>query len=118
VSNEGAVFEGWAILELMGHRKLAGRISEATLGGGAFIRIDVPGDGADVATQFYSPSAVYCITPTTEDIARRTASRNRPEPVTRYELPAAPEPRRAVLDVDPYDEGEDEDDEAEGGERP
>lgn len=98
-------FEGWAILELMGHRKLAGRVSEANIGGGAFIRIDVPGDGADVATQFYAPGAVYCITPCTEDLARRTAAGCRPAPVTEYELsPArrlAPPSERDDTDDDP-----------------
>lgn len=80
-------FEGWAILELMGHRRLAGRVSEATIGGGSFLRLDVPGENGDMATQFYSPSAVYCITPTTEDIARAVAKRCAPTPVTRYEIP-------------------------------
>ena len=93
------VFEGWAILELMGHRRLAGWLSEATIGGGSFIRIDVPGPqeegvtyddphGPIVATQFYSPAAVYAITPTTEDVARAVATRNQPAPVSRWELPA------------------------------
>jgi hypothetical protein len=106
-------FEGWAILELMGHRKLAGHLSEQTIGGAAFLRIDVPkappnppldlravGDADEAAapwavTQFYAPSAVYCITPTTEDLARKVAAGAQPTPVTRYELPAAiPSARR------------------------
>lgn len=81
-------FEGWAILELMGHRKPAGMVSEVTLAGGAFIRIDVPGEKGPTATQFYSPAAVYCITPTTENLARAFAQRAQPEPVTRWELPS------------------------------
>ena len=35
-------FEEWAVLELMGHRRLAGKVTEATIGGGAFLRIDIP----------------------------------------------------------------------------
>jgi hypothetical protein len=88
-------FEGWAILELMGHRRLGGRVSEATIAGGAFIRIDVPHPneaGTFRATQFYSPSAVYAITPTTEEIACAVAH-GAPEPVSRWELPALPTPR-------------------------
>jgi hypothetical protein len=87
---ESASFEGWVILELMGHRRLAGHISEAQIGGASFVRIDVPdGDGPEnVATQFYSPSAVYCITPTTEAIARKVAVGSRPQPVTEWELRA------------------------------
>lgn len=85
-------FEGWAVLELMGHRKLAGYVREQNVAGAGFIRIDVPGPAgdADVATQFYAPGALYCLTPTTEDVARRFAAGCRPEPVTRWELPQAP----------------------------
>lgn len=85
-------FDEWAVLELMGHRKLAGKVSEATIGGGAFIRIDVPGVEKEwEATQFYAPGAVYCISPVSEDIARRFAANTRPAPVTRYELAATVE---------------------------
>lgn len=104
MSDEHEPFEGWAILELMGHRRLAGRLTEQTIGGGAFIRIDVPADDGDAATQFYSPSAVYCITPTTEDIARKIAKRSRPEPATRWEL----EPPRIAAEQPDYDDLDDE----------
>lgn len=75
--------ERWVLLELMGHRRLAGKLTEETIGGASFLRIDVP----DGATQFYSPAAVYAITPITEDVARRFAQRNRPTPIQTYELP-------------------------------
>lgn len=101
---EAATFEGWAVLELMGHRRLAGRLSEATIGGGSFVRIDVPGDDGDVATQFYSPASVYCITPTTEENARAVALRNRPTPITRFELAPTRPAEAELVDVDDEDE--------------
>lgn len=88
MSDEG--FAGWAVLELMGHRRLAGYLTEQEIGGTNMLRIDVPkakGEG-DVATQFYSATAVYCITPTTEEMARAVARRCQPAPVQRYELTA------------------------------
>jgi len=53
-------FKEWAILELMGHRRLAGLVSEQQIGGASFIRIDIPGKDGPLlsefqATQFYSP---------------------------------------------------------------
>lgn len=101
---------GWAVLELLGHRKLAGYVQEATLAGGAFLRIDVclPADASHdgesfededgapllrIASQFYPPSSVYCLTPTTREMCLRMAQRYQPEPITRWELPA-PEPTR------------------------
>ncbi len=83
-------FGEWGILELMGHRRLAGFISEQQIGGASFVRIDVPGEqstDASVATQFYAPAAIYCITPTTEALARKVAVGSQPAPVTKWDLP-------------------------------
>jgi hypothetical protein len=96
--DEGATFDEWAILELMGHKRLAGKVCEHVIAGAAFVRIDVPGvpghdDRPWLATQFYSPGAVYCITPVSEDVARQIAARtSSPVPVTKWELerPTAP----------------------------
>ena len=96
-------FEEWAILELMGHRRLAGKVTDAVIGGGAFLRIDIPNKDGNYTTQYYSPGSVYCLTPTTEEIARMVAKQSQPEPVYRWELlPAPKEPT--------YDEIKDEDD--------
>lgn len=85
-------FREWAIVELMGHRRLAGMVSEQTIAGQAFLRIDVPGEGDAIeATQFYGANSVYCLTPTTEEVARAAARRNNVAPVSRWEL-AAPRP--------------------------
>lgn len=88
-------FEGWAVLELMGHRRLGGRVSEATMFGGALLRIDIPGEPGqpDYATQFYGASSIYCLTPCSEEAARAVAKRNRPEPVATWELPKLPAPK-------------------------
>jgi hypothetical protein len=95
----GDTFESWVILELMGHRRLAGWLTETTIGGGAFLRIDVPGEPG--ATQFYGPAAVYAITPTDEVTARLVATAGVPAPVQRWQLPA----ERAADDVPDEDGG-------------
>lgn len=79
-------FESFAFLELMGHRKLAGLVQEVEIAGGKFLRIDVPNHEGKLTTQFYSPSSVYCITPTTEAMVKAYAVKNSPAPVHRYEL--------------------------------
>jgi hypothetical protein len=108
MADEKSTFEGWVILELMGHRRLAGYLSEEVVGGTAFLRIDVPGvDSQVAATQFYSGSAVYCITPTTEEIARKVAASCQPAPVTAWEL--RPERTLAPTGID-YSHHDDEDD--------
>lgn len=81
-----STFEEWAILEIMGYRRLSGKVTEAVIGGGNFIRIDIPDNNDKYTTQYYSPSSIYCITPTSEDIARQFAKSNQPAPINRWEL--------------------------------
>lgn len=86
-------YEGWAIVELMGHRRLGGRVSQAEQYGVAMLRVDVPGDdGEIVATRFCGGSSIYALTPCSEQAARAVAKSNRVEPVTRWELPALEAP--------------------------
>lgn len=100
-------FEGWAILELMGHRRLAGYVREQEIAGAGMLRLDIHDQDRGVITQFYSPAALYCLTPTTEDIARKLGQRLRPAPVQRYELAPV---RPAGRDDDEYDDDEADDD--------
>lgn len=80
-------FEEWALLELFGHQRLAGRVTEATIGGGAFVRVDVPDDkGRTVLTKFLNPSAIYAISPCDENVAVAAAQSIDSAPVKRYEL--------------------------------
>ena len=91
-------FTSWAILEVMGHRRLGGYVQEQVIAGHGFLRIDVPGDEtANASTQFYAPGSVYCLTPTTEETARAVAKLGRAEPVARWELP---QPRSRRVDDD------------------
>jgi hypothetical protein len=80
-------FEQWAILELMGHVRLAGKVTEEEHFGAKLGRIDIPNSDG-FTTQWFSGGSIYRLTPTTEDIARGVALRNQPEPVHRWELPA------------------------------
>src|ERR1043166_5150181 len=79
-------FDQWAKVELFGHQVIVGRVTEATLAGGSFIQVDVPATNGNPAyTRFFGPSAIYSITPVSEQIARDLLQVYRKEPVTRYE---------------------------------
>lgn len=87
----------WAIVELMGHRRLAGRVREVQLAGHGYLRLDIPAAGDDPArTQYIAPGSVYALHPTGEKTARAAAAHWRPEPVQRWELPGLAKP----VDVD------------------
>ena len=80
-------FESWAILELMGHRKLAGMVKTESLGGMPFIRIDVYSSDEKIElTQFYNPSSIYCITPTTKDLSLKFTKNNYQQPFHTFEI--------------------------------
>lgn len=82
-------FDQWCLLEIMGHQRYAGRVTEETLAGASFLRIDIPElDGRPQFTKLFSASSVYSITPMAEDIARGIAAELRNEPVSVYDLPA------------------------------
>ena len=82
-------FEQWALVELFGHSRIAGLITEQTIGGCSFLRVDVPeADGAPAFTKLYGNGAIYGISFVTEDIARAAAKSYRVRPIQSYELPA------------------------------
>jgi hypothetical protein len=81
-------FDEWALVELFGHQKIVGRVTEASLAGGAFLRVDVPEfNGQPAFTRFFGPGAIYSINPVSESVARDLATQYRNEPVSRFELP-------------------------------
>lgn len=108
LSDDSTAYTGWAVVELMGHRRIAGHVSEAAQYGTAMIRIDVPTeDGQPPITQFYGGNSIYCLSPVTEDVARAVARRNQPAPVSPYEiLPPKAMPAPMVIDPDLEDDEE------------
>lgn len=81
-------FEAWGLLELFGHQRLAGMLTEQTIGGCHFIRIDVPEvDGVQSYTRFFTNGAIYGMTITTKEVACGLAANLRARPVQAYELP-------------------------------
>lgn len=90
MTTEQERYEGWTIVELMGHRRVGGHVSEIQVAGAGFLRVQVFGtNGEPIAEQLYSPSAIYCLTPTTEGIAKAVADKGFEGPVHRWELPTA-----------------------------
>ena len=92
-------FESWGLLELFGHQRLAGKLSEQTIGGCHFIRIDVPelpaGDmtwerAVPAYTRYFTQGAIYGMTPTSEAAARAMVAELRARPAFVVDLPQRP----------------------------
>jgi len=109
-------FEAFAIVELMGHQKIAGKVSEQVIASNTFLRVDVPKVGEQEAfTKLYSANAVYCITPTDEATMLTAVQAFQVAPVSPYvlRLPESPALAAKVDDSPDYDdecEFEDSDD--------
>lgn len=78
--------EGWGIVELMGHQRTAGRLSERSIAGSNLLQVDVPVTDTEFRTVFYGGSAIYALHPTDEKSARLMAKSLGQRPVYQYEL--------------------------------
>lgn len=91
-------FDCWAIVEVMGHSRYAGRVTEQAIGGCNFVRVDIPEvEGRPAFTKLLGQASIFGITPVTEEIARGLAAQYRNAPVSVYDLPSL---RPAALTVD------------------
>lgn len=111
MADEGNVI-GWAVVELMGHARTAGRIEIGGILG--LVRVDVPADDTYV-TSYYSAGAIYSIKMVSEDIAR--AYKPGPQ-VLSYDIPIVPrsmydEMRNKLLARPEQDDDDDEDEDRE-----
>ena len=111
-------YQGWCIVELFGHKRLAGYLRSQEIPGGTLPCLDVPAtdpvpgerswSGAPKPTIGYSKmlgvAAIYGITPVDESVARRAAREiernNDPLPVSLPALPAGPSSNAAGMDVE------------------
>lgn len=77
--------ETWAYVEIMGHSKVAGRISERKVGINVMLQIDVPKpDEGFSHSVIYSPSSIFSIQPTTEEWCRKWVKARIEYPVLPY----------------------------------
>lgn len=97
-------FKGWALVELMGHRKRAGLCEDVAMFGGRLLRVDIPckEPAGTFTTEFYGGPAIYGLHPCDEATGRRLAKEHT------YDRPIAPykEPAQLSLGYDDGDEGD------------
>ena len=68
----------YAVVEMMGHKRLAGRLSHSPVPG--LLQLDVPAKGGFI-TQLINPSAIYRVTITDEQSVRELACEDPLPPV-------------------------------------
>lgn len=76
----------FAVVELFGHNKMAGRVTEQTIGVASFIRVDVPETDTQPAySRLLNPSAIYAINPVTEEVAKHMACQIQSRPIETWD---------------------------------
>ena len=75
-------FEQYAIVELFGHNQIAGLVTEQSIGGSSFVRVDVPEiDGMPGFTKLYGQGAIYAMTPVDKETATAAAKAYHSRPI-------------------------------------
>jgi len=88
MSTQNQTFDQWCIVELFGHQRIAGRVTEQAIGGCNFVRVDVPEiAGKPAFTKLFGNGAIYAMSPVSEAVAMAVANQIRVVPVSAYELP-------------------------------
>lgn len=72
----------YAIVALMGHRQVAGRVSEEMFAGAPMCRVDIPLADGTFSTRLFGGSAIYEVTFVAEGVARAVAGRDPAHPVS------------------------------------
>ena len=80
-------FEAFAIIELFGHSKLAGKCTEQNVAGTNFLRVDVPKTSSNPPySRLLNHAAIYAINPVTEEVANAYAERLQVAPLTAWDV--------------------------------
>lgn len=78
-------FDEWCIIELFGHQKIAGRVTEQQIGGCSFVRVDVPATKKVPAfTRLIGNGAIYAINISNELTATMAAEMYVQEPMDKW----------------------------------
>lgn len=79
--------ELFAVVELFGHQKIAGKVTEQSIGPATFVRVDVPESEKQPGfTRLLNPSAIYAINPVTEEVMKYMAGRFEAKPIESWDI--------------------------------
>jgi hypothetical protein len=82
-------FDQFALVELMGRQRIAGRVTETVIAGTGFLEVHVPETThSPKFTRFISPSALYAINPIDEATCQVYAENLKIKPIDSWDISA------------------------------
>jgi hypothetical protein len=103
-------FEKYAIVEMMGHRKIAGLVQDSEIGGSTLLRVDIlNAEGGFDRTEYIGVGSIYCLTIVEKEVAEAVARNYTPKPSFAYDLRAVTSFALPAHLEDDEDEDEDDD---------
>ena len=103
-------FQIWGIVELFGHGKIAGELTEQNIAGTNMLRVDVPETESNPSfTRFLNHAAIYAINPTDKETACFVAKNLNNKPIESWDIKQFQE-KALLLKVRNDDQHELEDD--------
>lgn len=107
-------FDQWAVVELMGRQRIAGKVTERVIAGSGFLQVDVPETKHNPKfTRFIAPGSLYAINPVDEQSARLYAENLQVKPIDAWDINAfmrKVEQQRALMaGTDASDDDDDND---------
>ena len=105
-----ATFDEWAVVDVTGHQRYVGRVTEQVIAGEGFVRVDVPKVGEQPKwSKIVGTKSIYSITPVSEAVAKAMAEKLMKSPVSVYDVPAGfMADLRRKLTVDGYEIDDDD----------
>lgn len=80
-------FDLWCLVELFGHTKIYGRVTEQNIAGANMLRVDVPETPSQPAfTRFFGSAAIYSINPLDEKTCRFMAEKLEARPIESWNI--------------------------------
>ena len=102
-------FELNAVVELFGHQRIAGKVTEQSIGVATFIRIDVPETSQQPKfTRIVNPSAIYAINPVTQEVMLQMAEMITSKPIDAWDIRTMHEKLLALKQAEKRQEFEDD----------
>jgi hypothetical protein len=127
---QAAALDCFAIIELFGHSRIAGKVRSENFGAACLIRVDVPAVtkkmrrvdystqeyydeevSIDAFTKFIGVGSIYALTPVTEELAKAAAKEIQSEPVSVFGLESLKRTRKELPPSDEVEEAEYSDEE-------